>query len=122
MISFAKGLAAFWQDLEAQGNAERVLVMTFSEFGRRVAENGSQGTDHGTAQPMFLIGKVVRPGFAGARPSLTDLEAGDLKFTTDFRSVYATVLEKWLGTSSETVLGKKFAQLSIIQKHATVGQ
>ncbi|MCX7963672.1 MAG: DUF1501 domain-containing protein [Candidatus Sumerlaea chitinivorans] len=119
---FAKGLAAFWQDLEAQGNAERVLVMTFSEFGRRVAENGSQGTDHGTAQPMFLIGKVVRPGFAGARPSLTDLEAGDLKFTTDFRSVYATVLEKWLGTSSETVLGKKFAQLPIIQKHATVGQ
>jgi len=97
-------------------------VMTFSEFGRRVAENGSQGTDHGTAQPMFLIGKAVRPGFAGARPSLTDLEAGDLKFTTDFRSVYATVLEKWLGTSSETVLGKKFAQLPIIQKHATVGQ
>jgi uncharacterized protein (DUF1501 family) len=105
---------AFYQDLKAQGNAEKVLVMTFSEFGRRVAENASGGTDHGTAAPMFLFGPPVRPGLYGQQPSLTDLERGDLKFNTDFRSVYATVLEKWLGADPARVLGAKFPLLDCV--------
>jgi len=109
------GLAAFYADLREQGNAERTLIMTFSEFGRRVAENGSAGTDHGTAAPMFLIGGCVRPGFAGRRPSLTDLDAGDLKHTTDFRSVYATILEQWLAAKPAEVLGRDFEQLPILR-------
>ncbi len=113
---FAEGLAAFQRDLDALGLADRVLTMTFSEFGRRVAENGSAGTDHGTAQPLFLVGKHVRPGLTGKRPSLTDLDNGDLRFTTDFRSVYATVLEKWLDTQSSLVLGKSFPVLDLLSK------
>jgi uncharacterized protein (DUF1501 family) len=105
---------AFYQDLQAQGNADRVLVMTFSEFGRRVAENASGGTDHGTAAPMFLFGKPVKPGIYGQHPSLTDLDNGDLKFTTDFRSVYATVLEKWLGADSRAVLNGAFPTLAFV--------
>lgn len=103
------GLLAFQRDLDAQGNADRVVTMTFSEFGRRVAENASGGTDHGTAAPMFVIGSPVRPGFLGARPSLTDLDNGDLKHTTDFRAVYATVLEQWLRAPAAGVLGRDFA-------------
>jgi uncharacterized protein (DUF1501 family) len=105
---------AFYQDLKAQGNAEKVVLLTFSEFGRRVAENASGGTDHGTAAPMFLFGAPIRPGLYGQQPSLTDLDQGDLKFNTDFRSVYATVLEKWLGTDSTQVLGAKYPLLDCI--------
>jgi uncharacterized protein (DUF1501 family) len=112
---FASGISAFWQDMEVQGNASRVLVLVFSEFGRRVAENASGGTDHGTAEPVFLIGKGLRGGFAGKRPSLTDLDAGDLKFTTDFRSVYATILETWLGTDSKKIMGRSFPRLPLFQ-------
>src|SRR2546427_962326 len=71
--------------------------MIFREFGRRVEENGSLGTDHGTATPMFIIGKGVRGGFYGKPPSLTDLDDGNLKMTTDFRRVYATMIKEWLG-------------------------
>lgn len=109
------GLAAFHADLRAQGNADRTLIMTFSEFGRRVAENGSGGTDHGTAAPMFLVGDRVAPGLAGQRPSLTDLDNGDLKFTTDFRTVYATVLEHWLAANPAEVLGRDFGRLPILR-------
>ncbi len=107
-------LAAFTRDLKAQGNFDRVVIMTFSEFGRRVAQNGSEGTDHGTAAPMFLLGGALRPGFVGTAPSLTDLDDGDLRHTVDFRSVYATVLEKWLRAPSKEVLGRSFPTLGFL--------
>jgi uncharacterized protein (DUF1501 family) len=107
---------AFCDDLKAQGNMERVLVMTFSEFGRRVSENANAGTDHGAAAPMFVIGNKVRAGLLGRYPSLApvDLFQGDLKYTVDFRSVYAAVLEDWLKTKSEPILGRKFEPLQLV--------
>ncbi len=107
-------LSAFATDLKQQGNFDRVLLITFSEFGRRVAENANGGTDHGAAAPMFIIGGAVKPGLFGKYPSLTDLDNGDLKFNTDFRSVYGTVLDKWLRAPSQVVLGRKFPALPII--------
>src|SRR3984893_11178533 len=107
-------LAAFVADLKQQENLDRVLLMTFSEFGRRVQENANGGTDHGAAAPMFVLGGAVKPGLFGKYPSLTDLDHGDLKFNTDFRSVYGTVLDKWLKAPSELVLGRKFPALGIV--------
>ncbi|PZR75125.1 MAG: hypothetical protein DLM52_08235, partial [Chthoniobacterales bacterium] len=107
-------IRAFVADLKQQGNFERVLLMTFSEFGRRVAENANSGTDHGAAAPMFLIGGRAKAGVFGKHPSLSELDNGDLKFSVDFRSVYASVLEKWLRAPSELVLGKKFETLPIV--------
>ncbi|MCB9940756.1 MAG: DUF1501 domain-containing protein [Planctomycetaceae bacterium] len=101
-------VSSFVKDIDHHGQSDRVAVLAFSEFGRRVAENASEGTDHGAAAPMFLAGKKVRAGLIGKHPSLTDLEDGDLKFHTDFRQVYATVLESWLGWPNESVLGGKF--------------
>ena len=102
-------------DLKAQGNFNRVMVMTFSEFGRRVSENASGGTDHGAAAPMFMFGGGVKPGMYGKYPSLTQLtEGGDLAFSTDFRSVYATALERWLKVSSADVLGRRFPVLGMV--------
>jgi uncharacterized protein (DUF1501 family) len=99
-------LKAFYDDLAEHGNDKRTLTMTFSEFGRRVAENASAGTDHGEASPMFLVGGGVKGGVYGEHPSLDDLDNGDVRFTVDFRSVYATVIERWLGRpSSDIVLG-----------------
>ncbi|MDR7537832.1 MAG: DUF1501 domain-containing protein [Armatimonadota bacterium] len=111
---FATGLAAFFRDLDAQGNTDRVLVMAFSEFGRRVAENGSAGTDHGTAAPMLIFGKRIKPGFHGRHPSLVDLQDGDLKHHVDFRSVYATVLEGWLGADAAGILGADFGRVPFL--------
>jgi uncharacterized protein (DUF1501 family) len=107
---------AFVEDMKAQGNMSRVLVMTFSEFGRRVAENASSGTDHGAAAPMFVIGSKVKAGLLGKHPSLApaDLFQGDLKYTVDFRSVYAGVLEEWLKTRSAPILGRKFEPLQLV--------
>lgn len=104
---------AFTEDLKAQGNMQRVLVMTFSEFGRRVAENASGGTDHGAAAPMFVIGKKVNAGLLGKYPSLApaDLFEGDMKYSVDFRSVYAGILEGWLKTPSLPILGRQFPPL-----------
>jgi uncharacterized protein (DUF1501 family) len=106
---------AFVDDLKAQGNFERVLVMTFSEFGRRVAENASGGTDHGAAAPMFIVGNKLKSGFIGKHPSLApdDLVNGDLRYNIDFRSIYAGMLENWLKTASQPVLGKKFEPLPV---------
>ncbi len=104
-------LRAFLDDLAASRLADHVLVLVFSEFGRRVGENSSKGTDHGTAGPVFLAGPCVRPGLHGAYPSLTDLVAGDLKMTVDFRRVYATILESWLGLASKEALGGAFEPL-----------
>jgi len=108
-------LKAFLDDLAAAKLAERVLVLCFSEFGRRVAENGSQGTDHGTAGPVFLAGPTVRAGLIGAVPRLLDLEDGDLKMAVDFRRVYAGVLEDWLGLPTKQALGGDFARLSLFR-------
>jgi uncharacterized protein (DUF1501 family) len=107
---------AFIDDIKAQGNFERVMLMTFSEFGRRVKENASGGTDHGAASVMFVAGHKVQPGLFGTYPSLApaDLFNGDLKFTTDFRSVYAAVLEQWLKTPCAPVLGRKFEPLKLL--------
>ena len=101
-------VAAFVNDLDKHGHGKRVMTMTFSEFGRRVKENASQGTDHGAAAPLFVAGGKVKTGLIGKHPSLSDLDEGDLKFTTDFRGVYAAVLEQWLGVASEPVLRGKF--------------
>lgn len=106
---------AFVQDLDAHGHLDRVLLMSFSEFGRRVKENASAGTDHGAAAPLFLAGGKVRPGLHGKHPSLTDLDDGDLKHHTDFRRVYATVLEKWLGCQSEPILGQRYEPLDVLR-------
>jgi uncharacterized protein (DUF1501 family) len=114
MGEFNDAVGAFVVDLKQQENFDRVLLMTFSEFGRRVQENANIGTDHGAAAPMFVLGGAVKAGLFGKHPSLTDLDRGDLKFNTDFRSVYGTVLDKWLKAPSETVLGRKFPTLGIV--------
>ena len=107
---------AFTEDMKAQGNMSRVLVMTFSEFGRRVAENANGGTDHGAAAPMFIFSEKVKAGLLGKYPSLApgDLFQGDVKYTVDFRCVYAAVLEQWLKTKSAPVLGRQFQPLQIV--------
>ena len=108
-------VAAFQGDMETSGASKRVLVMAFSEFGRRVEENGSRGTDHGTAGPVYLVGDAVKPGLLGKYPSLTKLDDGDLIHTVDFRSVYGAVLEKWLHTDAKTVLRKAFPQVDVLK-------
>ena len=107
---------AFTDDLKAQGNMQRVLVMTFSEFGRRLAENANQGTDHGAAAPMFVIGNKVKAGLLGMYPSLApaDLLNGDIQYDVDFRTVYAGLLEAWLKTPSAPVLGRQFPPLMVV--------
>jgi uncharacterized protein (DUF1501 family) len=107
---FASALKAFTDDLKAQGNANRVVLMTFSEFGRRLAQNANNGTDHGAAAPLFLVGPRVKPGLLGAFPSLApkDLHNGDPKYTIDFRSIYAGLLQNWLKTNPAPILGRAF--------------
>ena len=114
MSEFNDAVSAFIADLKQQGNFQRVLLMTFSEFGRRVAENANGGTDHGAAAPMFVLGGAVKAGLLGKYPSLVDLDRGDLKFNTDFRSVYGTILDRWLKAPSQIVLGRKFPPLSVV--------
>ena len=114
LADFADAIAAFYTDLAAHGNDNRVLTMTFSEFGRRVAENGSRGTDHGSAAPLFVIGGGVKGGLYGEHPSLDALDNGNLRYTTDFRSVYATVLEKWLKRPSSGIVGAGFTPLPLL--------
>lgn len=111
---FSTAMAEFQAQLERDGTADRVTTMVFSEFGRRVHENGSGGTDHGTAAPLFLVGKHVKPGIHGAMPSLTDLDDGDLKHTVDFRAVYATLLQDWFAADPVKVLGKPYDTLGLL--------
>jgi uncharacterized protein (DUF1501 family) len=113
--SLSSSLAAFRADLEAQGRADDVLILCFSEFGRRVAENASAGTDHGKASIMFALGKGVKGGLYGAQPDLEKLDDGDLRFNTDFRSVYGEALDKWLGVSSRGVLGANFNPMNFVR-------
>jgi uncharacterized protein (DUF1501 family) len=107
-------MQSFYKDLQERGHAERVLMLSFSEFGRRVAENASEGTDHGAAAPVFLSGPAVKAGLIGEHPSVTDLDDGDLKHHTDFRQVYATVLEQWMQTPSQPILGDKYTPVPAI--------
>jgi uncharacterized protein (DUF1501 family) len=112
------GLRAFFADLGQAREAKRVLVLVFSEFGRRLAENASGGTDHGTAAPVFLLGPGVQPGVHGPYPDLYDLQDGDPKHALDFRRVYATVLDRWLGYPSARVLGGTFESLPVVRAEA----
>lgn len=110
----SEGIAAFQKDLEEHHLDQDVILMTFSEFGRRVAQNNGNGTDHGTAEPLFIVGSSVKAGIYGDYPSLTNLDSGDLKYTTDFRCAYATLLERWLQADSKPILGANYSQLPFI--------
>ncbi|HMC90384.1 MAG TPA: DUF1501 domain-containing protein [Gemmataceae bacterium] len=105
LADLADSVGAFFKTLKSTGHDRRVRLMTFSEFGRRVQENSSRGTDHGAASCLFVAGPSVKGSVVGKHPSLADLDAGDLKFHTDFRRVYATLLDSWLGCDSKAVLG-----------------
>ena len=115
MRQLGDAMLAFQNDLKAQGNDGRVMTMCFIEFGRRVRQNASNGTDHGTAGPVFVVGPNVNPGLQGKYPSLTDLDGGDLKFTTDFRGVYQELLGKWMKAPTREVLGGTYQAPSIVR-------
>jgi len=109
-----EAIDAFMQDLANIKRQDDVVIMTFSEFGRRVKQNGSAGTDHGTAEPMFIIGNAVKGGLYGTYPSLTDLDNGDLKFSADFRSVYSGVLVDQVGATPGPIVGGSFNPIQVI--------
>ena len=111
----AESLSAFRRDMTRQGHWERILLMGFSEFGRRAAENNSQGTDHGAAGPMLLVGGQVKGGLHGNTPDLGKLVNGDVPHETDFRAVYGTVLDQWLGLPHAPILGNKYDQLALLR-------
>ena len=113
--SLDRGVSCLLDDLRSTSFGSKVLVVAFSEFGRRVAQNASTGTDHGAAGPMFLFGQPVQGGVYGRRPSTTDLDAdGNLKYSTDFRSVYATVAEDWFGVDGERLIGEAWPKLPLL--------
>jgi uncharacterized protein (DUF1501 family) len=115
MKQLGDGVAALYQDLQAMGKADQVTMMTFSEFGRRVRENAGRGTDHGTAAPMFIVGGKVKGGLYGADPILSSLDSdGNLQFTIDFRSVFGTLIDGWMGGGSAGVLGGSFDRLPFL--------
>ena len=101
-------IQAFMKDLKTKGLLNKVSIMCFSEFGRRVEQNSSNGTDHGTAGPMFVAGGRVKGGLYGSYPSMSNLDNGDLKYTTDFRRVYTTLLQRWLNADPTVVLKNRF--------------
>jgi uncharacterized protein (DUF1501 family) len=117
LLELSGALKAFLDDLAAAKLAERVTVLAFSEFGRTIKENGSAGTDHGTAGPLFLAGPCIKPGLVGTMPKLLDPDPkhGDLRVGLDFRRVYAAVLEDWLGLRAKTALGAEFEKLSLFR-------
>lgn len=112
---FATAMDAFYKELKATGHQQRVLTVAFSEFGRRVKQNASGGTDHGTAGPMFLFGPQVKSGLVGKHPSLSKLDDGDLVHHTDFRSVYASVLDQWMKIDSTAALGKPYKPADVLR-------
>lgn len=112
---YAEGVSALIKDLKANRLFDDSLIMTFSEFGRRVKQNGSKGTDHGTANNLFLMsGSLKKCGILNEGPDLTNLDEGDLIYKVDFRSVYASILDKWLDSSHSNVLGKQFRTLDFV--------
>jgi uncharacterized protein (DUF1501 family) len=115
MRDLSGAIASFYKDLKMQGNDGRVLTMVFSEFGRRVGQNGSNGTDHGTAAPLFLFGPMVKPGVLTDHPSLTDLDQGDLKFRVDFRTVYSALLGGWMKGDAKAVLDGNYAPAPVLK-------
>jgi uncharacterized protein (DUF1501 family) len=115
---FADALVALLDDLKAAKLDDRVVVLAFSEFGRRVAENASAGTDHGVAGPVFLAGSPIRGGIIGDHPRLDDLDEGDLKMQIDFREIYATILQRWFAIDSQSVLAQKFKMLDCLAPSA----
>jgi uncharacterized protein (DUF1501 family) len=112
----ADAISNMYQTLQGTGDDKRVVTMTFSEFGRRVVENGSRGTDHGSGSCLFVAGPGIKGGLVGKHPSLTELDSGDLRWHTDFRRVYATILDRWLGVTSKTVLDGTFEHLDFVKK------
>jgi len=115
LTGFSDSVAAFLDDATQMGKADRVLMVTFSEFGRRVKENGSNGTDHGTAAPMFVIGRQVKGGLYGDHPSLTALDDNrNLIYGVDFRSVYGTALDGWLGADHSLALGARYENVGVV--------
>lgn len=111
-------LLAFQTDLESRGLDQQVLLMTFSEFGRRPQENAAGGTDHGTAAPLFVMGTNTGGGIIGEPPSLNINPGEDLTFQIDFRQVYASILEDFIGHPAEPVLGRSFPKLNICRNPA----
>jgi uncharacterized protein (DUF1501 family) len=112
---FSESVTAFINNLKSLKRLDDTLVMSFSEFGRRVEQNASNGTDHGTANNVFVFGnKLKKQGFYNAMPNLTDLAEGDLKYEIDFRNVYATLLNNWLKVKDDKILNKDFAGLDFI--------
>ncbi|MBI3861983.1 MAG: DUF1501 domain-containing protein [Planctomycetia bacterium] len=118
LAELSGAIEAFQSDIAHHGQQKRVLTVTFSEFGRRVKENASLGTDHGAASQMFAVGEAVNAGPLGDHPSLTDLDDGDLKFHTDFRRVYATILDQWLKVPSAEILGAEFKPIELFKAAA----
>jgi uncharacterized protein (DUF1501 family) len=118
LADLANSISGFFQTLKTTGHDSRVRLMTFSEFGRRVQENGSRGTDHGAASCLFVAGPSIKGGVVGKHPSLADLDAGDLKFHTDFRRIYATQLDSWLGCDSKAVLGANWDHVNELETKA----
>src|SRR5438477_8936 len=116
LAQLGDALDAFMQDLANIHQQDNVVIMSFSEFGRRVKQNGSNGTDHGTAEPMFVIGNKVQGGLYGSYPSLSDLDNnGDLKFNADFRSVYAGMLKDVVGAEPAPILGGSFEPIGVVR-------
>ena len=111
---FSDALAAFYKDLLLHNADQDVLVFTFSEFGRRLKENAEAGTDHGTAAPVLIMGSAVKGGLYGDHPSLNDLDQGDLKYGIDFRSIYATILNRWLEFDAKQILGRNFENILFV--------
>jgi len=121
LAELTSGLVHFYRRIEASGLSHAVLAMTFSEFGRTLQENGRRGTDHGAASSVFLLGGSIKGGLMGDHPSLTDLDQGGLRYHTDFRSLYRTVLEDWLGLPAMPTLGTEhFAKLPILKSEAVL--
>jgi uncharacterized protein (DUF1501 family) len=116
LTQVSDAISAFYRDLAGRGHKDRLCVMTFSEFGRRAYENGSKGTDHGAGAPMILVGGNVKAGVIGEHPSLKGLKEGNLVHGTDFRQVYAAVLDKWLGIDAKPIVGEGFKAADVFAK------
>ncbi len=115
LATLTGGLSAFYRDLAERGHGDRVCIMTFSEFGRRAKENGSNGTDHGSGAPMFLVGGKVKAGTVGTHPSLEKIPDGNLVHSIDFRQVYASILDHWLGIDHKPILGQSFKPVEVFK-------
>ncbi len=118
LTQFGESVQAFQNELNATGHGDRVVTVAFSEFGRRVRENASGGTDHGVAGPAFVFGPQVRPGLLGTHPSLTTLDNGDLVHTTDFRALYSELLSDWMKLDANAAVAGRFASPGVLKRSA----